>query len=362
LQRDLDRTAEEVATAVDLREGKDGVWAVLSAVARDAPMPVRDISRATGLPVPVVAAICGELRKHGLLDSTRPARLSATAAELPELRGLPSDPDLAEMSARLTEIAAAAPSVDLAIDQSHCTVETKLRRASYLLEETAAGRSGLLLLGDDDLTSVAIALVAKRFGLAVPITVLDLDARVVEFIRSHVPDADCRVHDLREPLPEDLVGGFGVVMTDPPYTVEGGALFLARAVSALRPGAGGEVLLCFGPKAHGDSFELYRRAVSMGLYPRALIRNFSEYLGAGVLGGVSHLHHLVSASASADRPEAAYVGGPIYTAAPARDYECTRCGAVRRVGRGARFPSVAELKASGCGDGCESTSFRPRTR
>jgi hypothetical protein len=98
----------------------------------------------------------------------------------------------------------------------------------------------------------------------------------------------------------------------------------------------------------------------MGLYPRALIRNFSEYLGAGVLGGVSHLHHLVSVSA--DRPEASYVDGPIYTAAPARDYECTRCGAVRRVGRGARFRTVAELKASGCGGDCESTSFRPRAR
>src|SRR3954452_5497405 len=123
LQRDLDRTAAEVASAVDLREGKEGVWAVLSAVARDAPMPVRDISRATGLPVPVVAAICGELRKHGLLDGTRPARLSAAAAELPELRGLPSDADLGEIAERLTAIAAAAPSVDVAIDQSHCTVE-----------------------------------------------------------------------------------------------------------------------------------------------------------------------------------------------------------------------------------------------
>jgi predicted methyltransferase len=358
LQRDLDRTAEEVALAVELREGKDGVWAVLSAVARDAPMPVRDISRSTGLPVPVVAAICGELRKHGLLDGTRPARLSAAAAELPELRGLPADPDLAEISACLTEIAAEAPSVDVAIDQSHCTVDTKVRRAIYLLEETPAARSRLLLLGDDDLTSITVALVAEQFGLEVSITVLDVDARVVEFIRSHVPGADCRVHDLREPLPDDLVGGFGVVVTDPPYTVEGGALFLARAVSALRDG--GEVLLCFGPKDHASSLELYRRAISMGLYPRAVVRNFSEYLGAGVLGGVSHLHHLDSASA--DKPEAAYVDGPIYTAAPARDYECTRCGAVRRVGRGARFRTVAELKASGCGDGCDSTSFRPRTR
>jgi predicted methyltransferase len=370
LQREsvsLDRTAEEVAHAVQLREGKDGVWAVLSTVARLAPVPVRDISRRTGLPVPVVAAICGELRKRGLLDGTRPARLSAEAGELAALRAIATTPesaDLREITLQLTEIAALAPSVDVAIDQSHCTIETKLRRAQYLLDETPLARSSLLLLGDDDLTAIAVTLVARHYGLEIPITVLDVDARVVEFIQAHVPEADCRVHDLREPLPDDLLGAFHIVMTDPPYTVEGGALFLARAASALRAGAGAEVLLCFGPKDHGDSLELYRGMVAMGLYPRALIRNFNEYVGAGVLGGVSHLHHLVTGDAMC--PAAAgTVSGPIYTgeaARPARDYECTRCGAVRRVGRGARWTTVAELKASGCGGGCGSTSFRPRAR
>jgi predicted methyltransferase len=370
LQREsvsLDRAAEEVAHAVQLREGKDGVWAVLSTVARLAPVPVRDISRRTGLPVPVVAAICGELRKRGLLDGTRPARLSAQAGELPALRAISTIPDAADLrdiTLQLSEMAASAPSVDVGIDQSHCTVETKVRRAQYLLEETPLARSSLLLLGDDDLTSIAVAMVARHYGLEIPVTVLDVDARVVEFIRAHVPEADCRVHDLREPLPQDLLGAFDVVMTDPPYTVEGGALFLARAMSALRAGAGAEVLLCFGPKDHGDSLELYRRTVALGLYPRALHRNFNEYVGAGVLGGVSHLHHLVTGDAV--RPAAGgTVTGPIYTreAGPvARDYECKRCGAVRRVGRGARWATVAELKASGCGGGCGSTSFRPRAR
>lgn len=339
------------------------MWAVLSTIARFAPVPVREISRHTGLPVPIVAAICGELRGHGLLDATRPARLSESAAQHPELRAIPADPDLTEIAPRLSAIAAAAPGVDVTIDQSHCTVETKLRRALYLLQETAAARSGLLLLGDDDLTSVAVALVSAQLGVSVPITVLDVDPRVVEFIRSHVPDAHCRVHDLREPLPDDLLGAFGVVMTDPPYTVRGGVLFVARAVSALRAGVGGEVLLCFGPRDHDDSLALYRRVAELGLYPRAVIRNFSEYLGAGVLGGVSHLHHLVLGSEA--RPASASESGPIYTgdAGPAaRDYECTRCGAVRRVGRGARWPTVVDLKADGCGGGCTSTSFRPRAR
>lgn len=371
MQRDLDRAAEEVAGAVQLREGKDGVWAVLSTIARFAPVPVREVSRRTGLPVPIVAAICGELRGHGLLDGTRPARLSEAAAAEPALAALRAvpvalDPEqLDAITSELTSIAASAPSVDVAIDQSHCTVETKLRRARYLLEETAAARGRLLLLGDDDLTSVAVSIMARRFEIPLaPLTVLDVDGRVLELIHEHVADADCRVHDLREPLPDDLRGAFDVVLTDPPYTVEGGRLFVARGASALRPRAGAELLLCFGPKDHADSLELYRRIAELGLYPRALVRNFNEYLGAGVLGGVSHLHHLVTGGAAGVAGVGAF-DGPIYTGearVAAREYECTECGAVRRVGRGSRWSTVAELKAAGCDGGCRSTSFRPRAR
>ena len=55
-------------------------------------------------------------------------------------------------------------------------------------------------------------------------------------------------HDLREPLPAELSGGFDVVVTDPPYTVAGAELFLSRAVAALAPQPGRHMFFSFGAR------------------------------------------------------------------------------------------------------------------
>jgi hypothetical protein len=51
----------------------------------------------------------------------------------------------------------------------------------------------------------------------------------------------------------------------------------------------------------------------MGLAIRGLARDFNEYVGAGVLGGTSHLYHLV-ADGSARPAVRGVFGGPLYTA------------------------------------------------
>jgi predicted methyltransferase len=58
------RIVGEVAVAVGLAEGEAGVRDVLRVVARREPVAVRKVSRATELPVPIVSAICNELRKR----------------------------------------------------------------------------------------------------------------------------------------------------------------------------------------------------------------------------------------------------------------------------------------------------------
>ena len=59
-----DRIVREVAAAVGLAEGERGVRAVLAAVARLEPVSTRRLSRTVDLPVPIVASVCGELRKR----------------------------------------------------------------------------------------------------------------------------------------------------------------------------------------------------------------------------------------------------------------------------------------------------------
>ena len=314
----------DVAAAVGLAEGEPGVRAVVSALARLEPVSIRGISRAVDLPVPIVASVCGELRKRQVVAEERPAQLTPAgrrlfadgalrlphAAQVDELRPL---------RRRLKAIADAAPPPAVALDQCHCTLETKLRRVLALHGADALVGRRILLLGDDDLTSVAIRLFVERFGseTTVPqLTVLDVDRAVVDFIRRellHAPfPSDCVEHDIREPLPLALRRAFDTVVTDPPYTTAGARLFLSRAAEALA-GPGALAFLSFGSRRPGVSFALQRAITESGFVIRSLARDFNDYVGAGVLGGTSHLYHLTAMPELRPLVTGRY-DGPLYTA------------------------------------------------
>lgn len=177
----------------------------------------------------------------------------------------------------------------------------------------------LLLLGDDDLTALAVRDVVAAFGSGETIaglTVVDVDPRLVGFLRRALEQApfpvSCVRHDLREPLPPGLHGAFDTVVTDPPYTIAGARLFLSRAADAI-DGPGGSVFLSFGSRRPGAAFALQHAITEMGFAIHRLDRGFNDYVGAGVLGGTSHLYHLVATSEL--RPLAGEgLDLPIYTA------------------------------------------------
>ena len=72
----------EVAAAVGLREGEGGVRAVIAALARLEPVSIRRLSRTVALPVPIVASVCGELRKRIVVADERPAQLTSAGRRL----------------------------------------------------------------------------------------------------------------------------------------------------------------------------------------------------------------------------------------------------------------------------------------
>src|SRR5215470_5223657 len=73
---DVDVVAAEVASAVGLAEGPAGVRDVLRVIAHHEPVAAREVGRLAELPVPIVAAVCNELRKRGVVDRARPVRLT----------------------------------------------------------------------------------------------------------------------------------------------------------------------------------------------------------------------------------------------------------------------------------------------
>jgi predicted methyltransferase len=328
------RIVRDVAAAVGLVEGERGVDAVLATLARLEPVSIRRVSRATELPVPIVASICGELRKRSVVAEERPARLTDTGRALfaggalslssrgacrrCAGRAVVISDELGPVIRDVARHARAAPPPRLDLDQCHCTVETKVRRVLALHAAGALVGRRVLLLGDDDLTSLAIASVVRRFGSPTTIAglaVVDVDGRVVELVRSGLAGSAfpwaCVEHDLRQPLPAPLVAAFDTVVTDPPYTVPAARLFLSRAAEALE--GMGDVFLSFGSK-RPDAARLVQQAIAdHGLVIRSLTRDFNEYVGAGVIGGTSHLYHLSATDNTRALIDAAFEG-PLYTA------------------------------------------------
>lgn len=376
---DIDAIVTQVARAVGLAEGEAGVRDVLRAVSRSDSAPTSQVSRMVELPVPIVTAVCNELRKRGVIARTRPISLTAQARELlagqhvdgrcPYCDGLGSlvPSELKTLADELELVASGAPNARPELDQTHCTVATKIHRVLKLHDCGALDGKRVILLGDDDLISVAIARFARLTGVgAKTVAVVDTDPAVLDWIGEQVAGLDITLieHDLREPLPAGLVGSFDVACTDPPYTVYGASLFLSRAVSALRQGPGQHVFFSFGARRPAEMLATQRLIAGLGLVVRSLTPNFNSYLGAGILGGSSHLYHLRSTEQTAPLTDGDYAG-PLYTAdtrtEQTRPYRCADCGAVHVVGTGARWVGIADLKAAGC-QACGGRTFRPMPR
>jgi hypothetical protein len=260
------------------------------------------------------------------------------------------------------------PRVDVKLDQSHCTPETNLRRAAYMHEHGALEGKDVLVLGDDDSVSAAVALAGKALStkgrLARRVVALDTDERILRHLRDIAVAEGVIVglvrHDLRKPLPGDLQGEFDTVATDPAYTIPGLTLFLSRAIEAIKP-EGGRIFLSFGHRPPDEQLEVQRIVAEMGLVIEQLTPNFNSYVGAGILAGTSDMY-LLSVTPEAQPLIVGEYEGPLYTGQvrpTLRIYACTECGRQIAVGgeAGGQFATIEELKDEGC-PGCGSHTFR----
>jgi len=116
----------------------------------------------------------------------------------------------------------------------------------YMLEEDVVARAALMhyygdlegknivLIGDDDLLSVALALT----GLPSRITVLDIDKRLGAFLKNVNKDYGSNIeyveYNVADPLPQGMLGKFDVFSSEPLETLSGLKAFIMRGVSCLK--------------------------------------------------------------------------------------------------------------------------------
>jgi hypothetical protein len=177
---------------------------------------------------------------------------------------------------RLARLFDGRPLAETGYDQRHVTTRTALLRALYLLHRGDLAGKRVVLLGDDDLTSLALALV----GGAASLTVLEIDERLVGFLgqRLHeleTPEARVLAYDANGRLPEDLVGSADTFLCDPSRPLYD--LFLERGREALKPGGALYTFLFPSHSSPAVDHDFLRRAMTPELALTDLIPAFGEY-------------------------------------------------------------------------------------
>lgn len=188
-------------------------------------------------------------------------------------------PALEGLLQEFKRIAAERPEATQEFDQGPIPPENTLLRVVVLYERCDLEGKDLLLLGDDDLTSVAAALT----GLPRRIHVLEADPRLVEFLadlakRYRWEGFQVERYDVRWPLPPQLRGSFDTFLTDPTETLLGFSLFLSRTAAGLKgKGSAGYFGLSHLEASREKWQEIQRRLLGMNFVITDAIRGFHEY-------------------------------------------------------------------------------------
>lgn len=328
----------QVARNTQIHEGREGVRTILRTIYVHAPIGTKEVSKYTQIPIPVISAVRRELERANILMRRNGMLLSKSGLEyvrdiLKFGNGLeltkheilapnfiiPKTMDLlvTEMQKYVQE----APKFNPKLDQAPCVAETALRRALLMYVEGAIEGKRIALIGDDDLVSIAICLIAKYVGsikVISQLTVLELDSRFIAYIESIATEQNfpinCIKHDVRKPLPKSVRHTFDVIETDPPYSKAGVLLFLSRGIELLVQEPEKLLFLSFAHWPADKKIELDKVFNRLGLSVENQHRGFNAYQGASILGSTSTLFELRTTS----QVQSLYVGkifsNPIYTA------------------------------------------------
>jgi len=339
----MNEETEEILTIIaekaQLAEGIEGVRSILLTMYRFPSLKNKKVSQKTGIAIPPLAAVRGELVKAGILEKKNylgesgrtwvkknlklkfeydplPNNYNLSLSEIPE--------EFTSIS-KIEKILENRPEPDFALDQSHAISSTVVNRALYLLKKGDIEGRKMLFLGDDDATSLAVGLL----NLAEEITVIDIDRNVLKFLSEEANTLSLKnynvlTHDLRESSPASVLNNYDVVVMDPPYTNEGLRLFLKRATQMLKTNVniegkehkviGKKCLLCFGNKPPKEMQQIQLSILDHGFIIKEMIPYFNLYKGASILGQFSHLYYLELAEIQNLEDRLSLNILPIYTA------------------------------------------------
>ena len=204
----------------------------------------------SGEPLPLVATIIEILKKKGYVKIKDKITLTEKGKELVEKyeitsvrevlckscsgRGI-SIEEFKNLLEEFKKIVKNRPLPKQEFDQAFVTPETVIARIAFMVSRNDVENKEIFVIGDDDLTSVALMLsrLPKR------IAVIDIDKRLTDFIEKVSSEIGCEkidilTFDIREELPDYMKRRFDTFITDPPETIYAIKAFVGRGISSLR--------------------------------------------------------------------------------------------------------------------------------
>lgn len=179
---------------------------------------------------------------------------------------------------QLEQLSRQRPSAAEEFDQGFISSAGVVRRCAFMHQRGDVWNNRIMILGDDDLLSLALGL----SGLPAFIQVLEIDERLTSFLNAKAKELDLPLKaqnfDVKSPLFENMQQDFDCFLTDPVETLQGFQLFLSRGISSLK---GANCSAYFGLTTLEASrekwYQIQNSLLSMGFVVTDILRNFNIY-------------------------------------------------------------------------------------
>jgi predicted methyltransferase len=314
----------------NLKDGSEAVRLGLLAFWRFPNDNTRTIAELTGLSVPGISALRKELQKLGFFKNLKEYsevgfEFIHSSLKFSDIKGLSlyytqnsssevySNLFTDEFSNELEFVLAKRPHPNPEFDQSRLNLETIVKRIKVLLAHGDLEGRRICLLGDDDGISISLS-IFKQYNpqFKFSISVIDIDDFVIDYIKKfdQNKEIDLLTFDLREKnFPEKWLNKFDVILTDPPYTINGARLFLKKAHELLHHQIGKSerwahfkpVYFSFSNKPTIFNFKLSQMILNEYFNIDTLYKRFNFYSGERLIYRYSNMMILKSLPKNTDK-------------------------------------------------------------
>ncbi|MEM2273428.1 MAG: bis-aminopropyl spermidine synthase family protein [Candidatus Bathyarchaeia archaeon] len=194
-----------------------------------------------------------------------------------ERKGITFNGEFKEIAEKFSQIVRDRPQPDASFFQGYMREHDVISRVALMHYYNDLTDKSFILIGDDDLLSVALALT----GLPSKILVLDIDARLGEYLSKvrgkYGLNIEFQQYNVSDPLPKDLVGKFDVFSSEPLETLSGLKSFLSRGIACLNEDGVGYVGLSTAEASPKKWKSVELMLLKMNCVITDIIKDFSKY-------------------------------------------------------------------------------------